>query len=184
MNHTHFDINQIINILENHIPVCITEKSIPAKTTLLYEGDVSEHIYFIKKGILRLWNNDNGKDISMQFFFDGEAVTSFESFYHATPSQFSIESIEDSVVLCISKKNALKLLKESPELEQLMYDAIASRFIDYMNYFLSRIKEKPEERYRMLLLREPQVIERVPDYYVASYLGITPVSLFLFYRNR
>ena len=48
------------------------KKSVPENTTLLYEGDVADKIYFIKKGALRLWNNDDGKDITFQFFFEGQ----------------------------------------------------------------------------------------------------------------
>ena len=53
------------------------EESYPSKTILLNEGDVSQYLYFVKEGCLRLWFNDKGKDITFQFFFENEIVTSF-----------------------------------------------------------------------------------------------------------
>lgn len=156
---------------------CIVTKKVKAKTVLLSEGDISNNIFFIKKGILRLWNNNDGRDISLQFFCEGEAVASFESFYNGTASNFSIEAIEDAEVMILPQKYAKEVIRKKPELEKLLYKVIALRFIDYTNYFLIRIKDKPEDRYRELLEKEPWIVERVPDYYIASYLGITPVSL-------
>lgn len=62
------------------------EVSYPSKTNLLNEGDVSQYLYFVKEGCLRLWFNDKGKDITFQFFFENEIVTSFESFRFGIPS--------------------------------------------------------------------------------------------------
>ena len=171
------NFSDILECLIHNKNISFVEKEISAKTILLYEGDVADNIFYIKKGILRLWNNNDGKDVSLQFFFEGDVVASFESFYNETPSMYSIESIENSVIIVIPKKRVMELIQNDQTLEKNMYKMIALRFIDYTNYFLSRIKEKPEERYKSLLKKEPQVVSRVPDYYLASYLGITPVSL-------
>lgn len=134
------------------------KKSVPENTTLLYEGEVADKIYFIKKGALRLWNNDDGKDITFQFFFEGQIVASYESFHLGKPSIFTIETIENTDLLVLEKR----------KLEHLLA---------YTEYFLSRIKESPEKRYISLLEKRPELVRRVPDHYIASFLGITPVSL-------
>lgn len=69
-------------------------QEIPAKTVLLNEGEVSKKAYYIEKGCLRVWFNNNGKDVTVQFFFEGEGVSSIESFQSGQPSLFTIESIE------------------------------------------------------------------------------------------
>ncbi|WP_333820484.1 Crp/Fnr family transcriptional regulator [Ohtaekwangia sp.] len=67
---------------------------ITAKTTLLREGQISKNVYIIEKGCLRIWFNNNGKDVTFQFFLEGESVSSIESFWTNQPSLFNIESIE------------------------------------------------------------------------------------------
>lgn len=68
--------------------------SVPAKTVLLEEGMVADRIYLIRKGCLRLFFYHEGKDITFQFFFEGDFVASFDSLYKGSPSLFSLESIE------------------------------------------------------------------------------------------
>ena len=153
------------------------KKSVLENTTLLYEGEVADKIYFIKKGALRLWNNDDGKDITFQFFFEGQIVASYESFHLGKPSIFTIETIENTDLLVLEKRKLEHLLAESPDLIYLMMNQLSERFIAYTEYFLSRIKESPEKRYISLLEKRPELVRRVPDHYIASFLGITLVSL-------
>ncbi|MBK8154779.1 MAG: Crp/Fnr family transcriptional regulator [Streptococcus sp.] len=153
------------------------QKSLPANTTLLYEGDIADKIYFIKKGALRLWNNDDGKDITFQLFFENQFVSSYESFHLQKPSIFSIETIEDTELLVMEKTQFNHLLHDFPELNDFVMNQISERFIAYTEYFLSRIKESPEKRYLSLTVNNPELVKRVPNHYIASFLGITPVSL-------
>lgn len=178
-------LREIPEIEENwyQIKHLFIQKNIRSKTTLLSEGMVSKYIYFINKGALRLWNNDDGRDITVQFFFEGQVVSSFESFYLGKNSQFSIESIEDSNITLLSKESLDLLSDKFPNINKYITDIICRRFIDYTNFFLSRIKDSPEKRYCDLLENNPNLIQRVPHYYIASYLGITPVSLSRI-RNR
>lgn len=84
---------------------------IPSKTMLLEEGKVADRLYFIRKGCLRLFFYNEGKDITFQFFFEGDFVASFDSLYKGTPSLFSLESIEPSEVLFIKKEDFYKKWK-------------------------------------------------------------------------
>jgi len=160
-----------------------TRREISSKTILLHEGEVSNCIYYIKKGCLRQWFNKDGKDITFQFFFEGQPVASMESFINNQPSLFSIESIEPSIIFSISKTNFKKILQENSELENHYHDFIFQRFNNYAHLFLSRIKDTPQERYEDLLKNQPEILKRVPQHYIASYLGITPISLSRI-RNR
>jgi CRP-like cAMP-binding protein len=159
------------------------EVSIPAKTILLNEGEVSKKGYFIKEGCLRLWFNNKGKDITFQFFFENEAVSSSESFRSGEPSLFSIEAIEPSTVYVITKKSYEEIFLNDPQYASFVQEIIYKRLSHYTRLFMSYIKNTPEERYRELLKNSPHIIKRVPQHYIASYLGITSVSLSRI-RNR
>ncbi|MCL9806200.1 Crp/Fnr family transcriptional regulator [Flavobacterium amniphilum] len=153
------------------------EEYLPAKHTLLNEGDVSNTLYFIVKGCIRLSNNYNGKEITIQFFFENEFVSSFESYFKNTPSAFSIETIEECRLLVIKKENWRTILDENPAFKELFVEFTSDRFINYIHHFLSYIQEKPEERYLNLIKNKSHILQRVPLQYIASYLGITTVSL-------
>jgi CRP-like cAMP-binding protein len=153
---------------------------VPAKTVLLNEGDVSKKAYYIEKGCIRVWFNNKGKDVTFQFFFEGEAVSSLESFKKSMPSQVTLETIEPSVLHWIHKKdhdNMMKELNAIPEIREQLSDILLDRQINYMTHFMSFIKDTPKERYLNLLKEKPHIIKRIPQHYIASYLGITSVSL-------
>lgn len=150
---------------------------------LLCEGDQAQSLFFIEKGAVRLWHNDDGRDITLQFFFENQAVASLESFYLQAPSLFAITAIEKTTALAIDGDLLRRQLKSDPEIMAAFTDHISHRFIDYVSYFLNRIEQSPETRYRSLLASDPALVKRVPQYELATYLGITPVSLSRI-RNR
>nr|WP_239467434.1 cyclic nucleotide-binding domain-containing protein [Bacteroides caecigallinarum] len=98
--------DDLINHIFNHNAV--ETLFIPSKTILLEEGKIADRIYLIRKGCLRLFFYNEGKDITFQFFFEGDFVASFDSLYKGVPSQFSLESIEPSEVLYIKKEDFYK----------------------------------------------------------------------------
>jgi CRP-like cAMP-binding protein len=161
----------------------LIERQILAKTILLNEGEISTHAYVIKEGCLREWFNKDGKEITFQFFFEGQAVASIDSFLNNQPSLYTIESIEPSIIYSISKDNFEKLNQLFPDFKERFQKLMYQRFRNYANLFLSRIKDSPKERYEDLIKNNPQIIKRVPQHYIASYLGITPTSLSRI-RNR
>ncbi len=162
---------------------CFQEKEIPSKTTLLKEGEISQTMCFVKKGCLRLWFNNDGKDITFQFFFEGQAVSSVESFWGQQASVVSLESIEPSVVIFLKRDDFMAILKLYPDIKDWLLEKVMKRMADYSKLFLSRIKNNPKERYSELLKYNPEIVQRVPQHYIASYLGITPISLSRI-RNR
>ena len=153
------------------------EKEIASKTTLLKEGEISNYMYFIKKGCLRLWFNNEGNDITFQFFFEQQGVSSFESFFDKKPSLFTLESIEPTTVATLSRKSFDLLVSHYPELKDVFHKILIRRMGDYAKLFLSRIKNNPQKRYQELQQEHPEILQRVAQHYIASYLGITPISL-------
>lgn len=176
-------LNQLIDKLSQqglNDPDLFHEISIPAKTVLINEGETSKHIYFVKKGCLRLWFNNRGKDITFQFFFEGRAVSCLLG---REPSLFTLESIEPSTVVVLKKKDFDRLMNEFPEMKNDFIEILLTRLENYARLFLSRIKNNPQERYEELLKENPGIFQRIPLHYIASYLGITSVSLSRI-RNR
>ena len=157
--------------------------SIPSKTILLKEGEVSEKLYLIRKGCLRLFFYNQGKDITFQFFFEGSFVASFDSLYKRTPSHFFLESIEPTELSAIKREDLYNMINNNLSFRKLYEEKLIDRFHVYQQLFLSRIKNTPRQRYEELLTKHPGIIQRVPQHYIASYLGITPVSLSRI-RNR
>ncbi|HEY0273231.1 MAG TPA: Crp/Fnr family transcriptional regulator [Chitinophaga sp.] len=152
----------------------------PARTLLLKEGQVSQKAFFVVKGCLRVWFNNQGRELTCQFFFEGESVSSIESFRKNTPSQYNIETIEPSELYWIHKTDFEKMQEEQRDnvgYMQQMMQVLFERQLHYMQLFFSFIRDTPTQRYQHLLDQHPEIIRRVPQHYIASYLGITPVSL-------
>lgn len=153
---------------------------VPAKTLLLKEGDVSNNVFYLEKGVVRAWYNNDGKDVTFQFFLENTMFSSLESFKKGLPSMVSFETIEPCVLYKIKKPDAEAFLEEAyenPELRTLFMDALFERMFDYMKHFFSFIKDTPQQRYIQLSQQKPEIIKRVPQHYIASYLGITTVHL-------
>lgn len=159
---------------------CFNQIKVPAKTILLNEGKISKKMFLIEKGCIRVWFNNNGKEVTSQFFFENETVGSIESFLKNIPSPVTIETIEPSVVWWIHKNDLNSILgeiKAIPQLRDMFINKIFERTFDYMKYFFSSIRDTPQQRYLNLLKERPEIIKRVPQHYIASYLGISTVHL-------
>jgi CRP-like cAMP-binding protein len=153
---------------------------VSAKTILLREGEISKRAFTIEKGCLRVWFNNDGTDTTFQFFFENGNVSSIESFRKQVPSLFTIESVEPCVLHYIYKEDLDKIFKEIHRDERTrdqFLDMMFERQLHYMKHCLSFIKESPTTRYLELITENPHIVQRVPQHYIASYLGITPVSL-------
>lgn len=127
---------------------------------LLEEGKIADKLYFIRKGCLRLFFHNEGKDITFQFFFEGDFVASFDSLYKGAPSLFSLESIEPSEVLFIKKENFYNEIENNSLLRKLYEEKIIERFDFYQHLFLSRIKNTTTE-----ILR---IVERISKHHPAD----------------
>lgn len=156
---------------------------VPARTMLLEEGHVSRAMFFIEKGCLRTWINNDGKEITTQFFFEGDTVSSIESFRTNKPSLYSIETIEPCILQTISQEDFQDALENVPGLKKKLEDRLFRRLFQAQEILYSFLKSNPQKRYEELVARYPHLVQRVPQHYIASYLGITSVSLSRI-RNR
>ncbi len=147
------------------------------KFTLLREGEVSRHAYFVESGSIRLWYNNDGADISVKFFLPGELCASMDSFYHEAPSKYELETITPCVLRVATKPEILQKMAEMPGFDDYISSVMVHCMADYQDLFVGRIGKPPADRYRALLKDDPEILNIVPLHYIASYLGITPVSL-------
>jgi len=148
-----------------------------SKTVLLKEGEIARKIFFVKEGCLRMWFNHEGREITFQFFFENEMVASIESLRLNKPSIYNIETLEPTTLLVLTKKNFNAFLNETPELKDYLMEIAFKRWGHYSKLYKSFLINNPVERYKELIRNEPRIIQRIPQHYIASYLGITPVSL-------
>lgn len=170
----------IDDIKWNDYVSCFHRMEVPAKTVLLRDGEISKKMFLIEKGCVRAWFNNNGKDMTFQFFLENNTVASIESFRKGMPSLVVIETIEPCVLWWISKKDVDRIITETGEIKVLrdkMMDALFQRTFDYMKHFFSFIKDTPTARYLNLMEERPEIIKRVPQHYIASFLGISTVHL-------
>ena len=124
-----------------------------------------------------MWYNDYDNDITIKFFVPGDVVASLESFYLEKLSKFGIKTILPTVVRVASKTVFMEKLAKSPAFKDEILAISVSCMADYQNLFLNRIMNNPEDRFRLMIEHNPQLFDIVPQHYIASFLGITPVAL-------
>lgn len=153
------------------------EKQFPPKTVLLPAGTVAREVYFVADGCLRLYYEKDGVDRSAFFFTEGQFAGAYDSFVTQTPSPHFLETLEPCRVLSLSYDGLQRLYGQVPAMNELVRKIMEHRFVELHQLFTSFILDSPEERYRDLLHHRPDLLNRIPQHYLATYLGITPISL-------
>lgn len=153
-------------------------KEVSAKTILLFEGDISTQLFLVLDGCLRTYYiKEDGAEITSQFFVEGQIATSFESAITGTPSRRYIDAIENSILGIVAMKNLETLMREYSPARDYYNKLLVARLTHFINQHASFILDNPEKRYKRLLQENTELVSRLPQQYIASYLGITPVSL-------
>lgn len=156
----------------------VSFREVPSGTVLLSEGEIATKLFIVMKGCLRAYFiKEDGKEITAQFFIENQMVASFESAMTGTPSRLYIDVIEDSVIGSVPIKAIEGIAGKSGPMKNGLNRFLMMRLIYYMNRCSSYILDSPEKRYRKLVEENPELVARLPKQYIASYLGVTPVSL-------
>jgi CRP-like cAMP-binding protein len=155
----------------------LTFRQVPKKFKLVEEGKVSNEIYFINKGLIRFYYNKDGEDITGFIFTENLFASSYESFLRKSPSTQILETIEDCELLVLTYDGLQELYEKVPQINIFTRKIAEQRFLNAQQVLSSYILDSPEERYQKFLKQYPNIIQRVPLNIIASYLGITPVSL-------
>lgn len=147
------------------------------KETLLEMGQIACEIYFIEKGCIRLYYDKDGQDINAYFFTEGMFAGAYDSFITQKPSRHSLKCLEDGVMLYLPHEAFVRLLAEKPTLNGEVRQILEERFVALHDLFTAQILDSAEERYVQLMEQRPDLIARIPQHHLATFLGITPVSL-------
>lgn len=152
-------------------------RQIPKKFQLVREGTIAREVYFVNKGVLRLYYNNDGKEITGFIFTENLFASCYESFLRRVPSIQILESLEDCELLALTHDALQQLYADVPKMHILTRIVTEQRFINAQQILSSFILDTPEERYHKFAAQHPALLQRVPQHIIASFLGITPVSL-------
>lgn len=155
----------------------LSVKTFKKKEFLLQEGRICNKIFFINSGCMRAFYNVEGIENTVQFFFANSWYTDYESFLTGQPTVENMQALEPCEVVLFSKVDLYKIYNDYPIFERLGRMQAENAFLSLskLNKMLSN--EEPEERYLNLLKRRPELVDKIPQHYIASYLGIKPESL-------
>ncbi|TMU71879.1 Crp/Fnr family transcriptional regulator [Pseudomonas fluorescens] len=151
---------------------------IEANHALLRSGDFAKNLYLIKAGAVRICVRDpEGMDISVQFFFEGEVVSSLESLVSGCPSELEIITMEACHLCVLDRDTVLAQILSKPILQTQLLALTQLRLADYIKLYTSAISQTPTERYLGMLSTQSDRLARIPMHVLAGYLGVTPVHL-------
>lgn len=145
---------------------------------LLKEGGIAKELFFIVNGVLKITTvNDKGNDVTYFFVRENQFCTILKSFNSGKPGGESIVAACDAEVLAIPKSKLLALYKKLPYMKELIEQVIQQRLIDKIEIRNLYLGCDAASRYRLFIMREPDIALRVSLSDIASYLGVTPQSL-------
>ncbi|WP_439698963.1 Crp/Fnr family transcriptional regulator [Mucilaginibacter sp. AW1-7] len=164
------------SILSGYLEVTALKK----KKNFAEPGNVCNHIGLVVKGAVRYFHVKDGEEITGYFSFEDEMLSSYKSFLTRQPGLFYIQALEDSQIVTLSH-NALQEVCANQimsfKMERFGRLMAEHYLICYEDRVASFITQTPEERYHKLLETGGEVMQRIPQHYIANFLGITPVSL-------
>lgn len=155
-------------------------KTYNKKDLFISDEKICNEVGFIAKGSFRLYVIKDGIEITNYFCFANELVSSYRSFLKRVPGGINIEAMDEAELICFSFESMEKLMsdKQTAFVMEKFRRTIAEYLICcFEERVLSFITKTPEERYIQLLDEQPAFLQKIPQHYLANYLGITPVSL-------
>jgi len=144
---------------------------------LLQAGDVCKSIFFIDTGLVRYYATIDGEEKTSYFSDAGEFVCNYASFLPQEPSMVNIQALEASIIYSISHANMEVFYAQVKQGERFGRLAISEVYVTAINQINSLYTDPPELRYQSFLAKFPEIGQRIPQYYIASYVGIKPQSL-------
>ncbi|MGG5207429.1 Crp/Fnr family transcriptional regulator [Chryseobacterium sp. MIQD13] len=159
--------------LKNHI----TEISHPKYFCLMEADKIIPHIYFIRKGIVRAYASTADNDITFWFGSEGETIVSMKSYVEDRPGYESIELLEDCDLYILETESLRKLFNEDIHIANWGRKFAERELVKTEELIISRQFKTSLERYKDLMTNKSDLLKRVQLGHIASYLGITQVSL-------
>jgi CRP-like cAMP-binding protein len=146
-------------------------------TVLLREGQISTEAYFVLEGCVRQYYLIDGEEKTNNFFTEEQWVISMNSFGQQLPSNHFMECCLDSLLVVGNRQKEEDLYRRFPRLETISRKVMEKVFAEQQEIMSSYVTDTPEQRYLKLLTTRPGLFQRIPQYQLASYIGVKPESL-------
>jgi|SRR3990172_2181460 len=147
------------------------------KEFLFSEGDVVKYLAFVQKGCIRYYLNDNKGDEHIVYFgFEGWWVGDMNSFFNRKPTIYYLQALEDTDLFMFNRENFTYAI-ENTTYGEFFREITKRSYMSMQKRYAESNTKSAEEKYLELLEKNPQIIQRIPQHYIASYLGIKPESL-------
>lgn len=143
----------------------------------LLEGQISHHLGYIKSGLMMHYINHDGLEIPCDFTGENQWLAYLKSFTGRTASDMSIKALENTSLLRISYNDWQRILQLQPKFMSLKNYYLELSFISNTSHSADLATLTARQRYYKFMREKPDLVNRVPQYYIAAYLGIKPQSL-------
>ncbi len=160
-------------VVDDCIPIRTFEKG----TILLHEGKVAVESYQTIKGCVRQYCLVDGDEKTTAFYTEGQSISPLSGHRQKDPSKYYLSCVEDCILAVFHQEKELELYRQVPKLESLCRVSMEDNYARQQEVLAGYITTNPEERYLQLLQNRPELLQRIPQYHLASYLGVTPESL-------
>lgn len=153
-------------------------KTVKKNEFILKEGEVCQHNIFVNKGCLKFYLiNDEGKELIRYFAFEGKFGTALSSLIDQKPSFESIQAIEDTELLMISRQDFFHLVDTVPQINFIYRDILEMAYITSQERIYGLQGQRALKQLKWLLSYQPKILSRLSNKVIASYLGVTPYTL-------
>lgn len=164
------DLTELFNMAQT--------KRILANGVYIDQGSVSKKLGFIRKGLIRAYHiKENGDDVTLMLRWENQFVASHDNIILNQPSRFIYQALEDTVIMELDYPRIESILDNNPKLSSHRNIFLLRMLAEALERMESFVLLSPEERYLQLLKEKPDIVNRVHNKYLATLLGITPVSL-------
>jgi CRP-like cAMP-binding protein len=174
-------VEEKVVLAEQEKELCKTffiPKKLRKKQYLLQQDDVCRNTAFVEKGVLRSYTvDDKGYEHIIQFALEGWWISDQYSFFTGEPSTYNIDALEDAELLLLNRSSYEALMDAVPKFERYQRILVQNSLIAMQRRLLGSMSLTAEEKYINLINAYPDIIQRVPQHMIASYLGITPETL-------
>ena len=174
-------LSEVLEIPKEAVATCgdlYTLKKVAKNELLLSEGEICMDTFFVEKGLLRMYSLDrNGKEHIIQFAPENWLISDRSSLNFNQKSKYYIEAVEDSEVFLLNKDFFTSMVEKFPQTAENNDMLLQKHIRNLQNRVNSLLADTAEERYMTFIKMYPDILLRVPQWMVASYLGITPESL-------
>lgn len=180
MTHIKDSIRTLFNLTEEEAGIFLSEftkKEIKKNEIFIAEGEVCNKVGLIENGLMMCVYNKNGNEIIEEFAFENSFITNYYSYLTCKPSEKEIRCIEDTTVHVITRQSLDKLGNDYQFIRDMARQMNEKLFLRNHDRVKSLLLDSPPERYLQLVSQRKDLAQRIPQYLIASYLGVTPETI-------